>query len=285
IVSIITPIGIDHVHWLGKTKKSIAREKAGIIHQGSDVVMAHQPPSVRKVLVDRIARTESYLVEEGIDFKIRRKKCTPQGSVFNYISSILPLPAVQISLLGRHQCKNAALAIAGVNCLRGRGYEIGSQAIRTGTATVLWPGRLQSLMILNRATSRRRQVILDGAHNLLSINAVVKSIQETFPDIAVQVILALARDKDYKRIIHSLLALSDRFVITDFASPRAMDPQELVPFFPENCTVSVQKEPIQAFKKVFTSIQADQIILMTGSLYLVGNMLATLENSREFQIL
>jgi dihydrofolate synthase/folylpolyglutamate synthase len=183
-VSVITPIGLDHMQWLGGTLEAIAAEKAGIIKPGVPVVSAPQEPEALAVLV-RVA-------EEN-------------GSSFVMVDAPWSGP---VSLVGFHQRWNAALALVG---MKAAGLATPADAL----AHVEWPGRFQRL-------GEHGRLVLDGAHNPHGARALVATWHEVFRHEKAQIIFGAVAPKDHEGIIAELQRIADRFVFTTIDSPRAV---------------------------------------------------------------
>ncbi len=187
IVSVLTPIGMDHMQWLGDTVEKIAAEKAGIIKPGVPVVSAPQVPAAAAVL-------------------------TAHGPV-EFVQS--PIPAdLTVALPGSHQRENAALALA---ALRAAGIPVSENAARAGLRNVRWPGRFQCL----------GDLVLDGAHNAHGAAQLVKTWWEVFGAARVPVIFGAMRDKDYAEMLRVLAPLATEFRFVPVDNPRAVSPEEL----------------------------------------------------------
>ncbi|MBN1393733.1 MAG: bifunctional folylpolyglutamate synthase/dihydrofolate synthase, partial [Pirellulales bacterium] len=236
-LSIITSISLDHTQQLGNTLESIAAEKAGIIKPGATVVSGVRDQGPREVIKKITNAAGCRLVELGVDFDFeyhppRHLERAPMPAQFNFIS---PLPQAgerpgvralkskkfTLSLPGRHQAANAAVALAAIKELRRDGWTVPDAAIRSGLADVECPARVE-------VVSRRPAVVLDAAHNAASIEALVAVLNESFSVNRRILIFAATQDKDISGMLRVLLANFDHIIFTCYTNnPRGVPPEEL----------------------------------------------------------
>lgn len=188
LVSVITPIDMDHQAWLGDTLAAIAGEKAGIIKPGVPVVSAPQQPEAREVLETTANRL---------------------GSVLHFVESPWsgPLP-----LAGAHQHWNAALAVAAV---KAAGLSISGESIRQGLAATAWPARFQRLP---------GETTIDGAHNLHSVRALVDAWRAEYGSGKATIVFGALADKNPAALLGELEAIAERFLFVPVQSERGADP-------------------------------------------------------------
>jgi len=192
LVSLITPIAVDHAEWLGDTLAKIAGEKAGIIKPGVPVVSAQQEPEAGRVLTDRAAAA---------------------GSPIHFVET--PRQEVGVALRGSHQQENAALAVAG---LEAAGLTVGETAIRQGLRGVHWPGRFQII---------GERIVFDGSHNPHAASQLVKTWREVFGAEKTTVIFGALADKDYPAVLQILTPLAREFLFVQVHNRRAATTAEL----------------------------------------------------------
>jgi dihydrofolate synthase / folylpolyglutamate synthase len=221
-VSVITPIGIDHVEYLGTEITGIAAEKAGIIKPGSIAVLAAQSPQVAPVLLARCAEVEATVAREGMEFGVlsrefavggQRLKLQGLGGVYDEI--LLPLH-------GAHQASNAAVALATVEAFLGVGTsrQLDLEVIQQAFASVTSPGRLERL-------DTAPPVFADAAHNPHGARALAATLREELGFRRIVVMISTMRDKDTRGILAELEPVTDELVVTQNTSPRALDVDEL----------------------------------------------------------
>ena len=192
IVSIITPIAMDHAEWLGNTIGRIAAEKAGIIKTGVPAVSAPQVPAASEVL---------------------RQKANSTASALTFVSE--PWPGA-LALPGEHQTWNAALAVLALNAA---GLRPADESVSGALAGVHWPGRFQRLS---------SKLVVDGAHNPHSARALVNTWKSVFGDEKAVVVFGALRDKDYREMLDILGEIAVEFLFVPIASARTARPDEFV---------------------------------------------------------
>jgi dihydrofolate synthase / folylpolyglutamate synthase len=254
LASVITNIAFDHQQWLGDTLEKIAAEKAGIIKPGIPVVTATDESSALAV-IEKIAREKNApLTKLNSKFKIQNSK---------------------LSLLGEHQKTNAALAIATVEILQTQ-IPVGEEKIRAGLQNVNWPGRLQ---LIEKSVGQK--FLLDGAHNVASAKVLREALEKNFPAEERTLILGVLQDKDWRQICELLAPLAEKIFVVPVASERSANPKELA----EICRTANPAAEIficgslkDAFEKNGSRGRSphQNFIVMTGSLYLVGEALELL---------
>jgi len=272
----ITTIAIDHTAELGGTLPEIAAEKAGIIKPGVPVVCAPQEYSVMKIITEACRLKNARLLRvgpprSGYDISVE----TFRGARFQRFSIVDwrgPYEEMTCPLLGEHQAWNAGVAVGMMAVLAERGFRTGTRAIRTGLQQVRWPGRLQ---IIEGAP----QVVLDGAHDVASANALKRAVLSLFPSSEITLVLGISCDKDIRGIAQVLSALPSRVILTAAKSPRAASPEELSRFAaPHFAKAQVQTcaDVASAVRSAYAQTPKEGLILVTGSLYVVGEAMKEL---------
>ncbi|MFC1592525.1 bifunctional folylpolyglutamate synthase/dihydrofolate synthase [Candidatus Omnitrophota bacterium] len=285
LISVITPISYEHTALLGNTLAKITVEKAGIIksHKLQDtrhkliVVSAPQEQEAGDVIRDRCKRENALLYELGREITFERKEFSPQGQYFNIDGILGSLADLKITLLGSHQVINAALAVAVILALN-KFYQAGvsKEAIKHGLYNTIWPGRLEIVI-------GRPLVILDGAQNIASAQALARAVRENFPARRIILILGISRDKDIGGICKVLFPVSTRVILTQADSPRAADVDGLEQIINSQLTthssqISKTKKANDAIKLARSEAKPEDLILVTGSLFLVGEVRELLYN-------
>lgn len=243
-VAVITPIGLDHMQYLGETVEDIAAEKAGIIKEGSVAVLAQQPLAAAEVLVRRVAEVGASVVREGIEFGVLHRDVGVGGQMLTLRGLRGEFDEIFLPLFGDHQAGNAVCALAAVEAFAsgaptggesgleaatriapGEAYEGGEGGldpalVRSGLAKVASPGRLE--VVRTGPT-----VLLDSAHNPAGMAASVATITESFGFTRLVGVLAAAADKDVAGMLEQLEPVLAELVVTRNSSPRALSPEEL----------------------------------------------------------
>jgi len=273
LAAAITTLALDHTVELGESLALIAAEKAGIIKPGVPVVSAPQEPEAAEVIARIAAAQGSPLYRIGEEIHILPgtgsglNRFTIAGRLETYAGLACPL-------LGAHQQINAAVAVGLAECLREAGESIDTAAIREGITRVEWPGRLQVLR-------EQPPVILDGAHDPVAMEALLAALDRHYAGYPRIYLLSFLREKDWPRMLRQLAPGARRFVLTATANPRAVPPDELAA---EAAAVQV---PVVTAPDIPTALRAvladtlpDEMIVITGSLYAVGEALKWWQEKR-----
>ncbi|MBM7772475.1 dihydrofolate synthase/folylpolyglutamate synthase [Actinokineospora baliensis] len=221
-VAVITPIGIDHVDYLGPDILGIAGEKAGIIKPDSIALLAEQTPEVARVLVERAATVDATVARQGLEFGVLAHDLAVGGQVLRLQGLGGVYDEIFLPLHGEHQAKNAALALVAVEAFFGAGAQrqLDVEAIREGFASVVTPGRLERVRM-------SPSVFVDAAHNPHGAAALAKALDEEFGFRKLVGVVSVMADKDAAGILSALEPVLSDLVITTNSSPRAMDPGHL----------------------------------------------------------
>ena len=279
---VVTNISFDHTRQLGNALDQIAREKAGIIKPGIPVVSGVQAELPRGAIREIAEWRGCRLVERGEDFDIVRPgdqaeakhstPGTPRANCFDFRSanngSECVLPSLSTSLLGWHQANNAALAVAAALELRNQGWAISDEAIRTGLATTSCPARVE-------VCGRRPTVVLDAAHNVASIEALLATLKESFEPAKRWLLFATTHEKDVAGMLERLLPEFDEILLTRYVnSPRAVSETELVTIARglSKKTPQAFSDPQQAWAAVQEQAAENDLICVTGSFFLAAEL-------------
>lgn len=290
-VSVIVSIGLDHTDRLGPTHRDIAYEKAGIIKPGRPVVSGALHPDAIEMITQVAAAQNAPLysvLPRGTDIPVRADigldSPVQATSPFFYIP--LPSPtdsavrvqygeweiALQPYLIGDYQRHNTACAVAAAVLLRARGYSIPDEAIERGVREARLPGRLQVVAELPR-------VVLDGAHNPDAAAVLAKALPRLFKYRRLILVFGMLTPHEPQDTLKHLLPLADVVVFTKIANPRTHTAQALLQSAqrwleanPRRTlpTLLATETPQQAFEQARAIADVDDLILVTGSFYLVG---------------
>ena len=248
LASVITNIAFDHQQWLGDTLEKIATEKAGIIKPGIPVITAATEPAALKVIERTAKENQAPLVR--ID----------QSSKFSF----------ELSLPGSHQKTNAALALATVEVLQGI-IPVGPEAIRNGLKTVNWPGRLQ---LLTKPSGQK--ILLDGAHNIAGAQTLADALKQLYPNAKPVLVLGILQDKDWESMCDILWPMAAKVVFVPVQSERTASPQALA----DACRRKHPATDVGVYSSLhdaFESVTGAPLVVIAGSLYLVGEALELLQ--------
>lgn len=279
-VAVITPIDFDHENFLGHSIEEIASEKAGIIKPSAWVVSAPQRSEARSVIAHRAAEMGARLVET--DRIWRLGEMTPVEGHYSTVAAMVKSPeaalppatspdkpeefAIAPALSGRFQIQNALSAATASLLLRERGFPISNEAITSGISSANWPGRLERI-------SQRPAVYLDGAHNPAAARELKTFWQENFSGRRIILIYGAMRDKAVDEIAGLLFPMADSVILTQPRQSRAIT----APLLAEMTTGlarhhTVIADPTEAFERAIANAAPDDVIFVTGSLFLVGDI-------------
>ena len=253
-VSAITSIGLDHQKWLGETLAEIAGEKAGIIKQGIPAVSAPQQPEAQAVL-------EKRAIEVGTNLEI----VTP---------NTYPTPDA-LGLYGGHQQENAALAVAAIKAAE---FGLEEEDFTKGLKSTTWPARFQTI------ESHGGKIVIDGAHNAHAAHALKNTWRQVFADQKATVVYSAADGKDAMQFLEEIGPVAERFVFTSSSSNRAVTPGDLADLYKTSFTSADQPPFIIAEdppSSLTESLNFSNPVLITGSLFLAGDVLALLEGEQQ----
>jgi len=258
LLSIITPISLDHCEYLGGTLAGIAGEKAGIIKQGKPVVIAPQEAALLNQLLSAAEESGSAAYAYGRDF---HAEVGQQG--ISYHSGFFSLHDLNLSLKGRFQAENASSAITAALLLGEAGFQVTGDAVRKGVAAAVWPGRLELF-------EGRPRILLDGAHNPAGAVALRRSLADFRYDRLILVFGTMA-DKSWQETLMQLLPLADLLVAVKPSIDRALAAGELAGFGTARGVKSTAAGEVKAGMEYSSEIAGpDDLILVTGSLFTVG---------------
>ncbi len=247
LVSVITGIGLEHTEYLGTTIAQIASEKAGILKKGTQAVLMDQPPEALDVLTGRCRELEvpvhiSGEVDANGDYRGQ-----------NY----------RIGMLGSYQHQNAAAAIEAAMLLAQTFPQITSEVIKTGICQAQWPGRME-------VVSERPWVLLDGAHNVHGVTALVRSLRTLDTGRKYIFFMGVMAEKDYETMIGRILPLAKHIYTLTPDSSRALDAQTLCEMIrSKGGTADVCVDEAH-LRELIRTQKPDEACVVFGSLYLIG---------------
>lgn len=268
ICSVITSVSLDHVGVIGNNLQEIAECKAGIIKEGTPVVLYAQSSEVEEIVRTRCTETDSSLVITKPNVLVRKKNSL-SGQVFDYGE----IKGIKTRLLGEHQVRNAAVAVETIKVLREKGFEISDEQIKAGIEDTLWTGRFEVIQA-------RPLMIMDGAHNPDGVRAFVRSIREYLDGFTLIFIMGVLKDKDYPQMIQLTNALADAIITINPDNPRALSDTELKDAIEQ---VKTRNIPVVAAGRIEAGVEvANQIamqlhhektaIVVFGSLSFLGDL-------------
>jgi dihydrofolate synthase / folylpolyglutamate synthase len=284
MVCAITSISLDHTQQLGNTLAQIASEKAGIIKPGVPIVSGVQQDEPRVVIAEIARQQESLLLQLGADFNytyyppsgLEHSVLHPHGRMdfqSHIRGSAKSIERLELGLLGEHQAANAAVALAVLGELKKQGFDLPESAIRDGLASLNWPARIE-------VAGLHPTVIVDGAHNVASVQSLLQTIEESFQSARRILIFGTTQGKDVRGILEALLPRFEAVILTRYVNnPRQVSVTEL------DCVAAalssiprfVCDNPSAAWVQARQLATADHLICITGSLFLAAEIKAEIE--------
>jgi dihydrofolate synthase/folylpolyglutamate synthase len=235
------------------------------------------PEEPRRVIEDVCQERESRLVELGREFTFtyRPPRHVEQAGSLGQIDFDYRVPrrqreqrGIELGLLGRHQGANAAVALAALIELESQGWKVPEAAIRQGLANVAWPARVE-------VVSRRPTVVIDAAHNVASIEALLEALDESVSARRRLLVFATTKDKDARGMLEKLLSRFDTAVFTRYANnPRSVSPDDLarMAFELTGREFPATVDTAQAWDLVRGLAGPEDLVCITGSFFLAGEM-------------
>lgn len=265
LVSVITPISLDHTDLLGDTIPLIAREKAGIVKPQGIVVTAPQTPEALAVIQAVCAAQGARLHDVAREVRWQPIRWNSERSVFDLDGAVRAYHHLETPLAGPHQILNAATAIVTAEQLEAQGLPISTEGIHTGLRLVQWEGRLETV-------SRQPWIVLDGAHNRDSARRLCEALHTCFRYRRLILVLGISANKDLEGIVEELAPSAGVMIATRALLPRAAPPQRLAELAAKwTVPTIVEEKTREALGRAIAEAREGDLILVTGSLYLVGD--------------
>lgn len=263
-VAVVTNVSLEHEHLLGGTVELIAAEKAAVIKPGNGAVTAAAGAAL-EVIRERARRVGARLVVAGGDLPLSGRDLGRRGVGIRCGRHRVTLP-----LPGAHQVANAGCALAVCDLLAERGIALDEAAVRAGCAGVSWPGRMQW-------HAGAPPVLLDGAHNPAGMEAFVATAQPLGAGRRVVAVVAVMEDKRAGEMLSLLSRLTPTAVVTRAANPRSLPPERLAELWPG--TAETAPDAAAALERAAQLAGERGLVVVCGSLYLVGDALAALDDA------
>ena len=269
-VSVITPIGLDHMEYLGNTLSEIAATKAGIIKEQGFVVLAQQSPEAAVELLRRAAEVGADVAREGLEYSIDSRAIAVGGQLISITGLRGHYDDLFLPLHGKHQASNAGAALIAVEAFFGE-QDLDIDAVRRAFASLTSPGRCE---IIHRDPT----IILDAAHNPHGAQAIAETLASEFTFDEVTGIVAVMADKDALGILQALEPVMNQIIVTENSAERSMDVSELTQlanqvfgsdrvFAEPTLTQAIER----AIKDSIRPLSDESLaILITGSVVTVG---------------
>jgi dihydrofolate synthase/folylpolyglutamate synthase len=282
-LSVITDISLDHQKFLGETVREIAGEKAGIIRRGGVAVTLPQQPAANDVIGNTILN----LGARGVSAVPYVPPVSPASEPY-FVRGAVPIfrypllvmgkqILVETPLVGRHQLRNIALAVATAEELSKQGYGITPESIERGIRETRWPGRFEVVPAKDGAP----EYILDVAHNPAGAWALRSMLSSAYEDRRLVLVFGAMRDKSIAEIAEVLFPLAERVILTPADNPRSAMPQEIrqaaARIFTEMEDAANVPAALERARDVTKEIAGkDGVVVVTGSIYIVGEAMQAL---------
>ena len=270
-VSVMTPIGLDHMEYLGNTLEAIAQTKAGIFKPESNVVLAAQSGQVAKVLLAQVAKVSAQPFRQGVEFSLKNRALAVGGQLLSIQGVHGDYDEIFLPLYGDHQGNNAAVALAAVEVFAG--VKLDTELVQDAFSKVSSPGRCEIVY-------KDPTVIIDAAHNPHGASAIANTLNTEFDFELVVGVVAVLADKDVAGILKNLSATLDYLVITENGSTRVMNKDELAKIASQyfkaeqveiigdmNSAITYAIEKVALFNQVNDGVAA---VVITGSVATAG---------------
>lgn len=265
LISVITNVGIDHMDYLGNTYEEIAQVKAGIIKPNSITITAANRPEVLGVIQEKAKAVGSPLkiVVKDVRWEIHRQEEGEQE--FHLFGLRNEYKNLRTQMVGDHQVVNAATAVTICETLKYEyGYKIESEDIYAGLGKAFWPGRLELL-------SKEPKVLIDGAHNVDGAQSLTKALS-LFSRRRLIMCLGMLGDKEREKVVDLLVPFAHEFIVTKPNSPRAEGWEAVADMIREKGKpVTLIEEPAQAVKEGLSRLEVEDMLCVTGSLYMIAD--------------
>jgi dihydrofolate synthase / folylpolyglutamate synthase len=285
-VSVITDIALDHQKFLGDTVSEIAREKAGIIRSGGVVVTLPQQPQANDVIGNTILELGAQGVSAvpyvppvspgSVDYVARTSKNCAQDArpVSRYPLQVMGKQIlIETPLIGRHQLRNVALAIAAAEVLSHQGFAITPETIERGIRETSWPGRFQVV----RAQNGAPEYVFDVAHNPAGAWALRSTLSACYEDRPLTFVFGAMRDKAIGEMAEILFPLAERVIATRSDNPRSATPDEIREAAARIATdIEDAADVPAALGRARSLAGSEGVVVITGSIYIVGEAMRAL---------
>lgn len=266
LISVITPIALDHTDYLGETLDKIAYEKAGIIKNKSVVVSAPQAVEALDVIEKIVEDKHACLIVADPEL-ITVKESSIKGTLFDVIFPDERFEDLEIHLAGDHQVMNAHLALTALKAMKDHlNMVLHRESIYKGFKGARWAGRLEVLR-------NDPLILIDGAHNVHGAKSLSKAISQYLSGKKIIGLIGVLSDKDYGGILDELAPYLDRAITTTPDSPRALTAESLAEEL-ERRNLSARPIPsiADALRTALEELEPDEVLLAFGSLYLIGQV-------------
>ena len=270
MISVITPISLDHIRVLGKTISKIAYQKAGIIKKETPIVISKQNVDAKKVIISEADKKNSKIYESNKEIEIIEKIDEGlRGVKLKLLNKILKQNhQTQLSLLGEHQIENLKTAVTVLSIIKKLGVEIDLDTSCKKIKNIKWPAR-------NHLVSKNPYIFVDGAHNDHSAELLSKSINDLFPKLEdLIIIFGCNIGHEPKDIIEKFKNYSPKIIVTQSRHPKSLDNKTMKNLL-VNSKIKIMEyaeNTNSALIKAKKLAKSNDLILATGSLFIAAEV-------------
>ena len=255
IMTVLTSIGLDHTNILGDTYMDIAREKAGVIKPSVPLVYAIKPKDALHFVREVVEKNYNKGLELDRDFHV-----LSDDTEFTYRYGSYELENIQLKMIGQHQHENAALAITTLIEMYQRGMiQLNFNTMIDAIEHTTWSGRIEKVQ-------EEPLILIDGAHNRESIDALVDTLKQYYPDKKIDVLFAAIDGKPIGKMMNSIEEIANRFYVTTFDFPKALPIDAVYDYLEHHHIEKVQYYP------QFIEQYDGELLVVTGSLYFISEV-------------
>ncbi len=255
IMTVLTSIGLDHTNILGDTYMDIAREKAGVIKPSVPLVYAIKPKDALHFVREVVEKNYNKGLELDRDFHV-----LSDDTEFTYRYGSYELENIQLKMIGQHQHENAALAITTLIEMYQRGMiQLNFNTMIDAIEHTTWSGRIEKVQ-------EEPLILIDGAHNRESIDALVDTLKQYYSDKKIDVLFAAIDGKPIGKMMNSIEEIANRFYVTTFDFPKALPIDAVYDYLEHHHIEKVQDYP------QFIEQYDGELIVVTGSLYFISEV-------------
>ncbi|MCJ1778852.1 bifunctional folylpolyglutamate synthase/dihydrofolate synthase [Mammaliicoccus sciuri] len=255
IMTVLTSIGLDHTNILGDTYMDIAREKAGVIKPSVPLVYAIKPKDALHFVREVVEKNYNKGLELDRDFHV-----LSDDTEFTYRYGSYELENIQLKMIGQHQHENAALAITTLIEMYQRGMiQLNFNTMIDAIEHTTWSGRIEKVQ-------EEPLILIDGAHNRESIDALVDTLKQYYSDKKIDVLFAAIDGKPIGKMMNSIEEIANRFYVTTFDFPKALPIDAVYDYLEHHHIEKVQDYP------QFIEQYDGELLVVTGSLYFISEV-------------
>ena len=271
LVTIITSISRDHTQILGSTLTQIAAEKAGIAKPDVPLICGATDPEALSAITEICEQQSAKLYNLGEHIQVQSRPAEQPSGTRQLVSVETPWSKwtdLPLSLAGEHQARNAGIAVAAVDLLRQRHFEVSEAAITSAMSSVRWPLRIEVIQ-------ERPTVVVDAAHNWQSVKELLRTLDDQFTSRRRLLIFSTTVDKDVAGMLRQLLPRFDTTILTQYQdNPRAVPIEELHRLVRRISTTPVHTaaDPTTAWRLARRLASPDELICVTGSFFIAAEI-------------